>query len=444
MGKYLKKLLPEGLLKVLRPVYHGILARIACVYFGNPSRNMVVIGITGTAGKSTTIKMLAHILNSFGSEETAARGDNKKICGYVTTVSFFDGSREQINKQGLSMPGGPLLQKYLAKMLANGCKYAIVECTSEGLAQNRHLGIAFAGVALTNLSPAHLDAHGSFENYRKAKGRLFEVPHKFSVVNVDDASADYFLEFAVNRKIGVTGDETKKQFYKLNRVVWYHNLQAGHVLEFMVEQTAFRVPVAGVFNAANAALASAIAEALGVGIELSAKALQSFSGAAGRMEELETRVGFRVFVDYAPEPAAMQAALKAVNGMPHKRILHVFGSTGGHRDVAKRAEFGRISARMSDIIIITNDDVYETDAEIIAQNIQEGISEVLPPLRKVKEVKTILDRKAAIGYALSIAREGDIVIITGKGSEQFLVLPGNKRIEWDEREEVKAALSKNK
>ncbi len=416
-------------------MYHGGLAWLAAMYYGQPSRRLTVIGVTGTAGKSTTVKMLAHILNLFG-----------KKCGYITTVSFYDGNTEYINKHGLSMPGGPLLQKQLKTMADNGCAYAIVECTSEGLAQNRHMGIGFSGAVFTNLSPAHLDTHGSFENYRAAKGKLFEGVKQFKksffVVNVDDPNSDYFLQFSAKEKIGVTGDEHKKQYYALNNVLWYHDVEAGEGVSFVVEQTSFSIPMAGEFNATNAALAVATAHVLGVSLEHSSQALGNFSGAAGRMEEIPNVLGIKVFVDYAPEPAAMQAALTAVNHMPHNRIIHMFGSTGGHRDVAKRAEFGRISARLADVIVITNDDVYETDPQVIATNIQEGISEVLPEQRKVKNIQTILDRKEAIAYALSIARPNDIVLFTGKGSEQFLVLPDNQRIEWDEREEVKKILNK--
>src|SRR3989344_2011782 len=160
---------------------------------------MVVVGITGTAGKSTTTAMLSHILNFAG-----------KKCGYVTTVNFFDGDKSYINKHGMSMPGGWLLQNHLKKMADKGCKYAIVECTSEGLEQNRHLGINFDVVVFTNLSPAHLDSHGSFGNYQKSKSKLFAdlnfsrkkpfFNQKIIVINCDDSMAGYFFSFPASKK----------------------------------------------------------------------------------------------------------------------------------------------------------------------------------------------------------------------------------------------------
>jgi UDP-N-acetylmuramoyl-L-alanyl-D-glutamate--2,6-diaminopimelate ligase len=177
---------------------------------------------------------------------------------------------------------------------------------------------------------------------------------------------------------------------------------------------------------------------LGVSLETAAEALNNIGTVPGRMETIQAPNGATVIVDYAPEPAAMEASLSAVNLLAHNKIIHVFGSTGGHRDVAKRYIFGEISAKMADTIIITNDDVYDSDPREIAQNIREGIDRV--ENRKVQSVEVILDRKDAIAKALKLASQNDIVLITGKGSEQFLVLPNNERIVWDDRAVVKELL----
>ena len=179
LKEFIKKyLISDGFLKKSRPFYHGLMAELAAFFYGYPSKKVVVIGVTGTSGKSTTIQMLSNILNFAG-----------KKCGYITTVGAFDGNNEKINKEGLSMPPGPQIQKKLSEFLKNGCKYAIVECTSEGLAQNRHLGTKFSLAILTNLYGAHLEAHGSFENYKKAKLKLFKKCG-IIVVNLDEPNAE--------------------------------------------------------------------------------------------------------------------------------------------------------------------------------------------------------------------------------------------------------------
>jgi UDP-N-acetylmuramoyl-L-alanyl-D-glutamate--2,6-diaminopimelate ligase len=160
------------------------------------------------------------------------------------------------------------------------------------------------------------------------------------------------------------------------------------------------------------------------------------------MEEVENSRGFKIFVDYGCEPVSIKAALMAASSLPHNKLIHVFGSTGGHRDVQKRFLFGQISAQIADVIIITNDDVYDSDPERIAEDIAQGIAQVQSEKRKVKRIERHLDRRYAIAEALKIAKENDIVLITGKGSEQFLVLPGNHRIEWDEASIVKEELKK--
>ncbi len=425
----IKFLLPTWLINLLRPWYHGGIALLADYYFDEPSKNLTVIGITGTAGKSTTTHLLAKILNTAG-----------KKCGYITTVSFFNGEHEQLNKHGLSMPGGWLLQKQLRAMVKHDCKFAVVECTSEGLAQNRHLGIDFDYALFTNLSEAHIKAHGSWENYKAAKGKLFSalgvsqtgVAKKTILVNLDDPSAEFFLGFPAAQKIGVSF--SGKTLAKLQKVYQATMTKNG----FELGGQSFNVRLLGEFNKHNAALAVATAESLGVGLPVAVKALNEFKVIPGRMEEIENAKGFRVIIDYGCEPASFAAALEAANVLPHKQLIHVFGSTGGHRDNKKRFLFGQTSAKYANKIIITNDDVYDSDPEKIAKDIEAGIKSEVGSRKS--EVRKILDRREAIKYALSIAAVGDLVLITGKGSEQFLVLPGNKRIDWDDREVVRETL----
>lgn len=436
--EFIKKLIPEALLKAVRPFYHGLMAYVASWYFDYPSRKMIVIGVTGTAGKSTTVQMLARILNYHPSlnPSPSRGGEENRKCGFITTVSFYDGEEEYINKHGLSMPGGWLLQKQLAAMFQKGCGYAVVECTSEGLAQNRHLGIEFEGAVFTNLSEAHVEAHGGFKNYRKAKGKLFAAlkPGAFIVANGDDDNAEYFLSFPASRKLSV-GEKPKKP----NEDIEILKLENLNVVEhsFILSGTRFEVKLLGAFNLQNAALAASAASALGVPFFVSSQILASFTKIRGRMEAVENTLGITIIVDYGCEPASFKAALESVSNLPHRKIIHVFGSTGGHRDKRKRFIFGELSAKYSNYIIVTNDDVYESNPEEISSNIVHGIS------RGAKGVgyEVVLDRREAIARALKVAQRGDIILLSGKGSEQFLVLPENRKIEWDEVRVVQEELN---
>ncbi|MDE2311577.1 MAG: UDP-N-acetylmuramyl-tripeptide synthetase [Patescibacteria group bacterium] len=434
MKKILRTIIPFGWQRALRPFYHGFLATCAHWYYGRPGEQMVVIGITGTAGKSTTIHLLAHILNRSGIKT-----------GYITTVDFFDGQNSFINKHGLSMPNEMLLQRELRAMARNACRVAIVESTSEGLAQNRHWGINFDMVLMTNLSHAHVEAHGGFEKYRAAKGRLFAslqrhrakafFPKKIAGVNLDNEDAGYFLQFPVDVKFGITLKHPTCT--RVDQIFQAQETPDG----FVIQNKKLRLRLPGQFNIYNALMAVAGAYYLGVTIEAATAALEDFAGVPGRMEDLLNNRGFKIFVDYGCEPASIRAALLAASRMPHQKLIHVFGSTGGHRDVAKRQIFGRASAEFADVSIITNDDVYDSDPQKIADDILAGMAQA-GERRKVKTVETVLDRRQAIARALALAQPGDIVLITGKGSEQFLVLPGNKRIDWDDRQAVREELEK--
>ena len=433
----IKKILPNSIVKKIRPLGHGFLAFVAAARYGFPSRKMIVIGITGTAGKSTTIQLLAHILHMTGHKT-----------GYSTTVGFFDGTTEHINSDSMSMAGRFRLQGYLKTMVQNNCTHAIIEATSEGLAQNRHVGIDFDGCVITNLAEAHLDSHGGFDNYKKAKAKLFQAlassktkklfPHKFIGVNLDDSYAEYYLKFAATNKFGVTMKRDRVLLPDEPQTIFLGDNFAANVegIEFTIDGQKFTVPMPGKFNAYNAMIAIATASMLGIALAHAAQALEGFGGVSGRMERIPNDRTIGIYLDYGPEPIAMKNALESVAALPHKKIIHVFGSTGGHRDIIKRFEFGELSAQFADTIIITNDDVYDSDPEQIARDIRIGIDRVASDRKHVSKVKTILDRRAGIKQGLLLAEPGDIVMISGKGSEQFLSLPGNKTIAWNDKQVI--------
>lgn len=443
-----RAIIPHSLFKALQPYYHGFVAYAAHLYFGRPSRSMIVIGVTGTAGKSTTINALVHILHSAGHNP-----------GFVTTTNFYNGKDHGLNKHGMSMPGGWMLQRELAEMKRNGCTHAVVECTSEGLAQNRHAGVWFDAALLTNLSPAHIDAHGSYEAYKAAKRRLFTAldtaPHKtvrgvpvkkIRGVNVDSDSYEMFISpGSASRTFGITVRETGgKDDRRPTGIDEMYTATVGQTepsIDMTVNGTGVSTPLPGLFNAYNALMAIGCAVEYGVPLAVAAEAMNTFRGVPGRMERIPNERGFTVIVDYACEPKPLESALESVSKLPHKRLIHVFGATGGHRDANKGFQFGALSSRFADTVIITNDDVYDSDPRSIVRNIRAGIESVPREQWRITDVRNIYDRHTAIKEAVRIAEPGDLVFITGKGSEQFLVLPGNKRVAWDDRAAVLDALT---
>jgi UDP-N-acetylmuramoyl-L-alanyl-D-glutamate--2,6-diaminopimelate ligase len=435
---WLRPLLPQQLMRLARPWYHGAIALWATAHYGFPSRQLIVIGITGTTGKSSTVNLLAQILQHAGYKT-----------GFITTTNYSLGDGAHSNTHGMSMPGGDTIQKQLRAMVHHGCTYAIVECTSEGLAQNRHLGINFDVALFTNLSPAHLDAHGGFANYKKAKLRLFKTLARGGKksffkktiigVNLDDSNVQDFLAAKAGMKFGITTQP--ENFGDIKTKYHLHNIVGEPHTSFALQGVDFHTQLVGSFNAYNAALAAACADQLGVSLQVASQALRESASVPGRMEFVPNNRGLTIIVDYSPEPAASLAALTTAKKLRHERLIHVFGSTGGSRDVAKRFEFGALSARHADVVIITNDDVYDSDPEVIARDVATGINQVPETERSVQEVETVLDRRAAIARALAIARTGDLVLVAGKGSEKFLVLPGNERIPWDDVTVIKELLA---
>lgn len=421
---FIKKYLPVFLLRF----YHRVLAGIAADFYGNPSNKIIVIGITGTNGKSSTADILAKLLEAGGHN-----------VGLASTIKFKIAKKEWLNDKKMTMVGRFQLQRLLDKMVKAGCHYAIIETTSQGIEQYRHFGINYDVVVFTNLTPEHIEAHGGFDNYRMAKGKLFEHllhrPHKYfggkriskvSVINIDDEYSDYFLSFKSDWKYG----------YGLRRDVINLTMfrAAGLVLgspsTFEVHNMPIKLPLCGEFNVYNALAAITVARHFSVKWDAIQRTLENFSGVAGRVESINEGQPFRVIIDYAHEPQSLKLLYRAIDAIPHNRIIHVLGSCGGGRDKARRPLLGALAAQNADIIIITNEDPYEEDPRTIMDQVAVGAYEVLG--RESERIFIIEDRRDAIREAIEFAGENDLVLITGKGSEQAIVI-GDKLIPWDDR-----------
>ncbi len=418
-------------------LYHTALTLLAAWRYGFPARKMVVIGVTGTNGKSTTCILIADLLKSAGLN-----------VGLASSVMFRVGDREWLNKSKMTMLGRTQLQSLLADMAKAGCTYAVVEVSSQGLVQNRLAGIDVDMAVFTNLTPEHLESHGGFENYKKAKARLFsslsrsyrktisshEVP-KIIIANTDDEHASYYMGFKADRKVG----------FGVNTLV-NHPINNLHIIKniglsekgssFDLDQYHIQSGLEGLFNVYNAAAAYAVIQELGFPVESLGNALQSVHGLPGRMEWIEGGQDYRVLVDYAPEPASLQALYdylgKAYKTSKGRRIIHVLGSAGGGRDVARREVLGRMAAQYGDIVIITNEDPYDEDPQAIITQVAAGA--INGRKKEGEDLFMIQDRKKAIFTACAMAKTGDIVLLTGKGAEQAIMGPNGTKQVWDERD----------
>ena len=434
MKSLIKKLIPKSVLRV----YHQTMAYAADFYYGHPSGQMIVIGVTGTKGKSSTCFLIAKILEEAGYK-----------VGLTSTAMFKIGEREWLNPYKMTMLGRFGLQKFLRQMVKAGCQYAIIETSSEGILQSRHIGIDYDVAVFTNLAPEHIEAHGSFEKYREAKGELFKkiknvecrmknidgkLISKVIIVNGDDDNAGYFLQFSADEKTtyGLENNTNKLQAtsYKLQ--------EDG--IDFEVGGIQFHTSLVGKFNLYNTLAAITVAQSQGVDLETCKRALEKVLTIPGRMEFIDEGQSFKVIVDYAHNSSSFEALYEAIKQISHNRVIHVFGGIGGGRDKGKRLEMGKIAAGYADIVIVTTDDPYTEDPQEISRQVISGIVDY--ELR-IKEgaLFDIIDRKVAIQKAIELAQPDDMILVTGKGCEQKMAI-GGKMIPWDDREVVREILKK--
>jgi len=373
----LKRIIPKSLLSS----YHYCLAFLGAFIYGFPSKKITVIGITGTSGKSTVVELTSKIFETAGF----------KIAS-LSSLKFKIGEKEEENKLKMTMPGRFKIQKFLKQAVGAGCKFAILEVTSEGIKQHRHKFIDFDIAALTNLTPEHIESHGGFENYKKA----------IHIINLDDKNAKYFWQIKADKKIS----------YRLREA-----------FEFIPEKT----NLIGEFNLYNALTAVKIALSQGISQNVCEKALRKFKGIPGRLEII-TKEPFKIVIDYAHAPDQLEKAYDALNS---QNLICVLGSCGGGRDKWKRPVMGKIAQKYCKKVIITNEDPYDEDPMDIINQVTGNTN-----------AEKILSRKEAIKKAIQRAIPKDTIIITGKGSEPWMCVAKGKKIPWDDRKIAREELAK--
>lgn len=403
-------MLPEPVLQT----YHWLLAYAGAVFYRLPSRKLTVIAVTGTKGKSSTVELIAETL----------RASDKKVAS-ASTIRFVVGQESRRNLYKMTMPGRFFLQKFLRDAVDSGCTHAVVEMTSEGARQYRHKGVALDALVFTNLAPEHIESHGSFEAYGAAKLSLAtHLAHsskrpRIVVANIDDAYGQKFLEAAVDIRAP----------FRLADAEPYTADDKG--VRFVWRGTLFSVPLPGVFNLQNCLAALTLGEALGLEMSSMKRALEYTTTIPGRAERVECGQPFTVVVDYAHTPDSLTALYETYK---HKRIIAVLGSTGGGRDSWKRPAMGALADRYCDTIILTNEDPYDEDPKKIIDEVASGLTTHTPLI--------IFDRRAAISAAFKEARADDVVLITGKGTDPYIMGSNGSKVEWSDTRVAEEELRK--
>ncbi|MCC7543652.1 UDP-N-acetylmuramyl-tripeptide synthetase [bacterium] len=430
----IKKLVPKKAINA----FHYTEALAASFAYRNPSKHMIVIGIVGSKGKTTLANLLWAALS----------GDGSKV-GLIGTANIRIGKDEQLNPYHMTMPGRHRLQKTLDAMRRSGCQYAIMEVPSEGQAQWRHVGIHYDVLVFTNVTRELMASHDySLDKLHDHNQRVFrQVAHqKPKLINgrvqpkilVANADAEHFPQyFAHLADIKRSYSIRTKSNYRATRL-----LVQNQKSSFVINKQAYTIPLPGAVNISNATGAIATALELGKSASNIQKGLRALGVIPGRMEPIKAGQKYTVLVDYAHEETGMEALMQTAAAMrtnATQRIITLLGAEGGGRDEQKRPIMGKIAMQGSDFVILSNVDPYRDDPDAIITDIAKGVEEA-KGLRN-HTYFAIPDRREGIRKALSLAKAGDIVLITGKGAEQSIIIDGKKSA-WDDRAVVREELAR--
>ena len=421
LTKTARKVLPKSALVGLEKSYRKSRAKIISARFGNPARDLRVIAVTGTNGKTTTVNFLNEILKEAGYRTAMFSTANIEIAGEQT-----------VNDTNSTTATVARLQKFFRDAKKADVEFALIEATSHALDQYKFEGVPIEMAIMTNLTQDHLDYHKTMENYAAAKAKLFEMNPNLVVLNVDNEWFDYFNNFATESQKITYGEgesaDVKIENFKLYKKGSEANLRIDNNVELEI---ATNLP--GEFNIYNMTAAAAGAYLLGISLKDIQEGIANLEGVSGRFEYATPGLPFDTIVDYAHTPDALEKLLKSAKEISKNRTILVFGACGD-RDREKRPIMGKIAQDLADRIIITDEENYTEDATQIREEIISGISkknEKLPA-----NIQEIPDRKEAIRKALQIAGKGDIVLITGLGHEVYRVIDGEKT-PWNDTQIVR-------
>ena len=429
-----RKIIPKKIFKAAQPFYHFILAILGVLFNRFPSKKLFVIAVTGTKGKSTTTELINAILEAAGFKTAL-----------LNTIRFKISENSRPNKFKMTLPGRFFLQSFLRKAVDSGCTHAVIEMSSEAVPQFRHKFIYLDALIFTNLAPEHIESHGSYENYLRAKLEIAKIlentPKKNPVitVNVDDEEAAKFLKLNIKNKIQ----------YSLTDAFNAHTDSDGS--SFQVDKMIIRSPLPGEFNVMNMLGVITLSRFIKISDEVIKRGLESVEFIRGRMEKIEVGSppagGFDVVVDYAHTPESLRAAYETYGSTSSPRatkLICVLGNTGGGRDKWKRKEMAKIADEYCSRIILTNEDPYDEDPRSIVDEMKKEIKETPCDIimDRRNAIFSALNKAATLRQAQGASNQHKIaVLITGKGTDPYIMGPNGSRLEWDDatvaREELK-------
>lgn len=413
LGK-IKKIIPTKLFRLGQPIYHYALAFLGAVIYRFPSRKIKIVAVTGTKGKTSTVEFVNSILEEAGF-----------ITALAGTLRFKIRDDSKPNLFKMTTPGRFFTQRFLRQAVNNHCDYAVIEMSSEAAKQYRHKFVDFDALIFTNIAPEHIESHGSFEKYLEAKLSIAKALEKSSKknkiisANIDDKEGHKFLDINVEKKAPYS--------LKDGEPIVCHD----DGVKFVCEDVEIKSKLVGKFNIYNMLGAIAYARALGISMETIKTGLEKLTEIKGRAQKIKNDLGIDVLVDYAHTSDSLEALYST---FPDKKKICVLGSCGGGRDRWKRKKMALVAEKYCSEIILTDEDPYDDDPREIVDSLAIEI--------KNKKPKIIMDRREAIAQSIKSAKPGDVVLITGKGTDPYIMRANGQKEVWSDAKVAEEEIAK--
>ena len=420
-----RKVLPSSAVRKVEEVYRKGRIKVISAKYGNPAKNLKVIAVTGTNGKTTTINYINEILKEAGYKTAMFSTALIEVAGVT-----------HLNDLNATVASTERMQQFFSDAKKAGVDYVVLEITSHALDQHKLDGIPIEAAIMTNLTQDHLDYHKTMERYAAAKSKLFSGEPKFMVLNRDDEWFEYFDKYLAGAQ-KITYGKSEEADARIDHIKLYKKGSEARIVFDHQTKLNLATALPGEYNVYNMTAAASTAYLLGIKLNDIIEGVANLEGVPGRFEYVTKGTGYEVIVDYAHTPDALEKLLQAAKSVTKNRIILVFGATGD-RDKGKRPIMGEIAAKYADRIILTDEESYNEDPDAIRAQVRTGIENAKADMKLTE----IADRREAIEKALSIARKDDMVLITGMGHEQYRIINGERQ-PWNDGDIVRDIVTKS-